>query len=523
AGNWAMERGDAEAALAAYETAVELLPLVAPRELARRDRQYTLRRTAGLAASAAAAAVSAGRPGRAVELLERTRGVLAADALRTPDAPLAALRRDHPELAAEFEELRLQRSPALSEGSAEQRLRHGARWTALLARVRALPGHADFLAGPSLAELRDAAADGPVVLLYATPWRSDALILDPAAPPENPVAVVPLPDLVAEDAGARTERLRAVLAADDEPDDDAFAAFAAQERAQRELHDTLAWLWDAVAAPVLERLGVDGAADRPAPRLWWCPVGFLSSLPLHAAGRHREEPPAGRRRATLLDRTVSSTTSTLRALAHARTRPAAPPSAGTLVVTLPETPHAERLGHAETEAARVAELLRPAGPVTVLRGPAATASAVLDALPRHGVAHFVCHGLTDPIDPSASRLLLADHVERPLTVAALAELRLQDAELAYLSACSTGVTTYRLADEAVHITAAFQLCGYRQVVGTLWPVADAAAAAVAEGFHARRAAGGGSGAHALTGTLVELRDRYPATPSRWAAHVHTGA
>ncbi|MFF5573868.1 CHAT domain-containing protein [Streptomyces luteogriseus] len=184
-------------------------------------------------------------------------------------------------------------------------------------------------------------------------------------------------------------------------------------------------------------------------------------------------------------------------------------------------PRARPLGHAEKEAARVAELLRPAGPVTVLTGTAATSQSVLDALPRHGTAHFVCHGLTDPLDPSGSRLLLVDHRERPLTVAALADLRLREADLAHLSACSTGVTAHRLADEFVHITAAFQLCGYRQVVGTLWRVTDAAAEAVAGAFHARRAAGL-PGAQALTEALLGLRDRYPATPTRWAAHVHTG-
>ncbi|WP_418955370.1 CHAT domain-containing protein [Streptomyces tritici] len=516
AGNLAMDRGDAAAALADYETAVALLPLVAPHELTRPDRQYTLVRTAGLAPSAAAAAVADGRPERAVELLERTRGVLAADALRLPDSAPAALRRDHPELAAEFEELSTAALTTFA-ATAEERLRHGVRWTHLLTRLRALPGHADFLTGPTIDELREAADEGPVVLVYSAAWRSDALILDPGAP----VAVVPLPDLVAQDAAARTLRLRDALRASEDSGDDPFAVFAAQERAQSELHDTLAWLWDAVAAPVLDRLGVDGAADRPAPRMWWCPVGFLAALPLHAAGRHREPPPPGRRRATLLDRTVSSTTSTLGALTRARYWPGASPAAGTLVVAVPEAPGARPLGHAETEAARVAELLRPAGPVTVLSGPAATASAVLDALPRHGAVHFVCHGLTE-LDPSASRLLLADHRDHPLTVETLAGLRMRDTELAYLSACSTGVTAPRLADESVHITAAFQLCGYRQVVGTLWPVTDAAAAAVAEAFHARRAAGL-PGAQALTETLRDLRDRYPATPTRWAAHVHTGA
>ncbi|MEU0693861.1 CHAT domain-containing protein [Streptomyces niveus] len=519
AGNWAMDRRDAKAALDAYETAVQLLPLIAPHELTRRDRQFTLQDSAGLASSTAAAAVAAGHPIRAVELLERARGVLAADALGTSDAALANLRREKPELAAEFEELR-SAAPTAVDGSAEERLWHGVRWAQLLARIRAL-GHADFLAELTIDELRDVAMEGPVVLVYSSPWRSDALVLDPAAPPTAPVAVVPLPDLIAEDAGARTQRLQDALAALHQPGDDPFAAFGAQEHAQTELHDTLAWLWDAVVSPVLDQLGVDGAAHDPAPRLWWCPVGFLASLPLHAAGRHLEPPPVGRRRATLLDRTVSSATSTLRILTQARTCPPASPAAGTLIVALPQTPDAEPLGHAEKEAARVAELLRPAGPVTMLIGPAATSQSVLDALPRHGTAHFVCHGLTDPLDPSGSRLLLADHREHPLTVAALADLRLREAELAHLSACSTGVTAHRLADEFVHITAAFQLCGYRQVVGTLWPVTDTAAEAVAEAFHARRAVGL-PGARALTDALLNLRDRYPATPTRWAAYVHTG-
>ncbi|MEW2812176.1 CHAT domain-containing protein [Streptomyces massasporeus] len=519
AGNWAMDRGDAEAALDAFGTAVGLLPLIAPHELTRRDRQFTLRETAGLASSTAAAAVAAGHPARAVELLERARGVLAADALGTPDSALADLRREQPELAAEFEELR-SAVPTAFAGSAEERLRHGVRWTRLLGRIRAL-GNADFLDGATIDELRDAAGEGPVVLVYTSAWRSDALILDPAAPPTEPVAVVPLPDLIAEDAVARAQRLQDALAALHEPGGDPFAVFGAQEHAQSELHDTLEWLWETVAAPVLDRLGIDGAADRPRPRLWWCPVGFLASLPLHAAGLHRSPPPAGLRRATLLDRTVSSATSTLRILAQARTRPPASPGAGTLVVALPQTPGAEPLGHAEKEAARVAELLRSAGPVTVLTGPAATSQSVLDALPRHATAHFVCHGLTDPLDPSGSQLLLADHRERPLTVAVLADLRLREADLAHLSACSTGVTAHRLADEFVHITAAFQLCGYRQVVGTLWPVTDAAAETLAEAFHARRAAGL-PGAQALTDALLDLRDRYPAAPTRWAAHVHTG-
>lgn len=196
--------------------------------------------------------------------------------------------------------------------SAEERLRHGVRWTRLLVRIRVL-GNADFLDGPTIDELREGAGDGPVVLVHSSAWRSDALILAPAAPPAEPVAVVRLPDLIAEDAVARAQRLQDALAALREPGDDPFAAFGAQENAQSELHDSLEWLWDTVAAPrsstgrLLHHLHPARSCPGPDP-----PVGV--------------------------------------------------PDRGHLVAALPQTPGAEPRGHTEKEAARVAELLRPAGP-----------------------------------------------------------------------------------------------------------------------------------------------------------------
>ena len=71
------------------EAAVLLLPEVAPRFLERGDQQYAIGRFAGLAAEAAAAALSdpavpePQRPARALRLLEAARGVLLSQALST--------------------------------------------------------------------------------------------------------------------------------------------------------------------------------------------------------------------------------------------------------------------------------------------------------------------------------------------------------------------------------------------------------------------------------------------------------
>ncbi|MFD4245376.1 CHAT domain-containing protein [Streptomyces sp. NPDC058525] len=531
----AMARGDATAALAAVEQAVAQIPLIAPRDLARRDRQHLLQGAAGLANTAAEAAVAAGRPERAVELLEQCRGRLQADALPGPDGEVEALRRTHPALAREYEELRAASvrepvAPAPGSGQAEERYRRGERWTALLERIRSLPGHEGFLRPPAIGLLAREAEPGPVVFVYSGPRRSDALVLRPGTAPGHHVEVVPLPLLVAEEALDRMAGLPKVVEAAAGASD-----FTARERAQEEVHALLEWLWDAVAGPVLDHLGIDGSVPEGGPpRIWWCPVGFLARLPLQAAGRHRAPRTPDLLPPTLLDRTVSSTTTTLRALGHSRSRARARrkpggPVPAALVVAMPRTPGAPPLSQATNEAGITAELLAPYGEVSTLVGAEATAAAVRARLRHHGLVHFICHGVGDPADPSRGRLLLADHESRPLTVSEIAGLRLERAELVYLSACGTAVSSPRLADEAVHIAAAFQLSGYPHAIGTLWPVVDRAAAAVAEGFYLRLTHGGtrpadtADAARALNETLRDLRDRYPLTPTRWAAHLHVGA
>ena len=119
----------------------------------------------------------------------------------------------------------------------------------------------------------------------------------------------------------------------------------------------------------------------------------------------------------------------------------------------------------------------------MLTGPEATREAVLAALPGARWAHFACHGSADLADPSASRLLLDDHQTAPLTVVDVARLRLDDAELAFLSACSTARPVGRLADEAIHLASAFQLAGYRHVIGTLWPIGDQHAVDIADDIY----------------------------------------
>jgi CHAT domain-containing protein len=154
---------------------------------------------------------------------------------------------------------------------------------------------------------------------------------------------------------------------------------------------------------------------------------------------------------------------------------------------------------------------------------------VLRLLPDCAIAHFACHGSNDLVDPSASRLLLLDHADDPLTVAALVPVRLDQVRLAYLSACSTAFTgRVELLDEAIHLAGAFQLAGFSQVVGTLWEIDDQLAVVLADSFYRGLCAGAGvpdtsRSALALHDAVRGMRARFLRSPSLWAAHLHVGA
>jgi len=515
-GDLRAEQGDWEQALEGYVVAVDLLHAVAPRHLVRDDQEFLLGRTAGLGAAAAACAVRCGRPGLAVGLLEQARGVILSHAFDA-DSDLTRLREAAPDLAARFEELRdaldtatdTRELPAEEELSApgaraDLRQRLAAEWRELTDRIRAEHPELGLLRPMrdwEESELRATAAAGPVVLVNVSPHGSDALIVT-----EHSIEALPLPDLDPRTTTTRRQTFQDALVRIETPG----TSRKQSQRAQRDVRDTLAWLWRAVTGPVLDRLPA-------ATRVWWSPGGLLGTLPLHAAAPADGAPGA-------LDRVVSSYTPTLRALHHARRRAARPAGDGTLLVSVGHATGQAPLPGARREAEQLAGTLPGA---TLLADASATHSAVVSALRHHAHAHFACHALSDLEHPSGSRLVLHDHTERPLTVRDLARLRLPSVRLAYLSACATLRTSPELADEAVHIVSAFQMAGFPHVVGSLWHVDDVIGAEVALSVYRDLHAGGGTldvarTAEALHRAVLALRDTYPQTPSLWACQVHAG-
>jgi tetratricopeptide (TPR) repeat protein len=519
-----------------FAAAVDLIGRVAPRSLVRSDQEHLLEDLSGVASAAASCCVHAGMADRAVELFEQGHAVLLGQALDAR-TDLTALAEQHPELARQFIALRedLDSSghgalaaevPAVAKKGAAQELRS---WLAhrreaaeafdrVIDKIRSEPGFSRFLLSSPVTDLCTAAADGPIVIVNVSQFGSHALILTSDGV-EQPL---PLGDLTPENVYRRVagflDALDVVSAQ--------LVTSKGQTRAEQRLSDTLGWLWDAVAAPVTERLGITGPPGhgKSWPRLWWCVHGLLSFLPLHAAGHHDTRSAATPN--TLIDRLVCSYTPTIRALAHARRTTANPGERPTsaehqiLAVVMPHTPGAEDLPGAQAEAEWLQEKF--GGQVSVLTGSRATRDTVCQALGRSSWVHFACHGFSDTADPSASRLLLTDHGSRPLTVVEIARLRLRNARLAFLSACSTARPGTRFSGEAIHLASAFQLAGYPHVIATLWPIADQPAAEITADIYTSLAATG-EAATAVHAAIRRSRAQWSHMPSVWASHIHTGA
>ena len=71
------------------------------------------------------------------------------------------------------------------------------------------------------------------------------------------------------------------------------------------------------------------------------------------------------------------------------------------------------------------------------------------------------------------------------------------------------------------MTSAFQLAGYRHVIGTLWPIGDQHAVDIADDIYTALAANGEVAGAVHTATR-RLRRRWTDMPSVWASHIHVG-
>ncbi|KAL9122176.1 MAG: hypothetical protein Q9187_001266 [Circinaria calcarea] len=439
--------------------AVNLIPKLALRSLENSDKQHLLSMVVGLACNLTAVALQVQEaPSVAVKLLEQGRGVLATS-LEEIRTDILDLQGRHPELADQFVSLRDELEPPVTRNNtlftddnrksslqarASRRYDAGKELDKLIFDIRKRPGFKDFLLPPSEKEMQAAARCGPIVVINVSEYRCDALLVE-----QHQIRSLALPHLNSKDIEKKTQRGRL---------------------GSREI---LEWLWDAIANPILDALGfTQPPSGESWPHVWWIPTGPLSKFPLHAAGRHGEGSTQ-----TVLDRVMSSYSSSIKAIIHGRRSRIPEPTQSVqpqaLLVAMRDTPGHRTLPSATDEVAIVHHLYKSMAldPVE----PGRHKQDIVSQLPNCKIFHFAGHGRTHESDPSQSDLLLEDWESDRLTVANLLEMNLRERSpfLAYLSACGTGrINDERFVDESIHLISACQLAGFRHVIGTLWEVDD---------------------------------------------------
>jgi CHAT domain-containing protein len=291
------------------------------------------------------------------------------------------------------------------------------------------------------------------------------------------------------------------------------------------ISETLEWLWDTIAEPVLTKVGFTNSQLEKNfstwPTIWWCPTGLLSYLPLHAAGYHRHERQMPVR--SVMDRVVSVYSPTIRAMKHVRKISGAQRSVETqraLIATMESTPGYARLPLARDEAYYIERVIIDQGiieDVEVEESP--TLAYMSHQLPQVNIAHFACHALST-VEPSDSGILLVDE---NLKIGAISQMRLQAGALAYLSACNTAISkATHLRDECITLSSAFQVAGFARVVGTLWKCEDHMSYNVATQFYNVLESDVTRSAIALHAAISQQRASHPLEPSLWAGYIYTG-
>lgn len=378
-----------------------------------------------------------------------------------------------------------------------------------------------FRKQPLLQDILQATEGGTLVYINPTDIRSDALILR-----NSSLEVLQLPCLRLSDArkqesalqqalrdAARRPRLKSVVG-----------------RANGILKKHLKWMWDTFVRQILDYLGLL-LPDPPSvlPRIWWICCDVLSSFPIHAAGDFDEG-----FRQNALRYCVSSYATTIKTLLFARRKLSLEFSEDEqiMIFAMQVTPESsgQRIGNLDTDG-EVKAIWEQVPSTIQCRSRDSPIRDQAVSLMGSVISHFACHGFSDPLNPSNSRLLLADHQIAPLTVAEISERVIKTSKLAYLSACSSAVNLSQgLADEGLNLASAFQLAGFPSVIGTLWQAFDQTAVKMAGKFY-RHLFRGHSTLHDLTGeqiaralhaASVELSGEDWIFPIRWASYVHFG-
>jgi len=519
----------------------DLLPTVHTNLLDRNDQQFAMSVFAGIVADVCAVLLATGHIEAALEYLERGRAVIISRLLDRRSG-ISDLEGTHPKIARLYQRLvndvntpfRGMKNDVPEAELLKRRRELMDQLDACINEIRSIKGHERFLLSQTLAEMQECAAEGSIVVINATEFRSDAIILT-----RTTIKSVSLPKLSAaktkvlsiEDWARQSRGLPKSIIHQDCPW--SLAGHAARDaklvgapKKDDKFRGSLERLWSDCVRLVIEELGFCKNQSEELPRIWWIGTGLASSLPFHAAGDHS----TGSTENTL-SWAISSYTSTIKALRYARAKKAVADTHSILLVTMPNTPGETDLPGVKAEAKEIRDATQHLYSIQELERP--SKETVQGKLGDFSIAHLACHGFSDLTNPSSSFLALqgnSDSNPEKLTVREILDINLGRAWLAYLSACSTAQNeVLELADENLHLASGFQVAGFRHVVASMWPSNDAICVQVASVFYRSLISGlerdntDRAVAAALHAAVKDIRLRNVERPYLWAQYIHLGA
>ncbi|KAG2131753.1 CHAT domain-containing protein [Suillus clintonianus] len=493
--SWATsaEEMNHESALLAYRTALKFLDQHVTM-LSSSPRHFDVVKVAiaSLAMDAFSCSVRHGALKTAVEMVEQGRAVFWTQLarLRSPLDELSLSGDTGAALEKEFKQLSLGLRSAFHQSTEEspQIRQLTMQWNDVVSRIRMQPDFSRFLLPPLFSDLQKAAAEGPVIIVNASEYSCDALVVLSSQDPVH----VPL-DITRTEVSELSSEFQSIA-----------EQFGCSDH-QLKLVGILRKLWHHAVDPVVQALRVSNV--HPGSRIWWCPTAEFTLLPLHAAG------PYERKRDNLSQIYISSYTPTLTTLVRARERVSRYASTQHFVAIGQANPDkGKELKYVAPELAAIAQCLAPiVSSFTSLRDSLATVQGALDALNHNQWLHLACHGMPNRTQPFDSSFAMRDG---PLMIKDIIRSNWQNPEFAFLSACHTTVGDEKSPDESIHLAAAMQISGFRSVIGSMWSVDDDVARQVVSVFYRNLIDGSGRldctrAAVALHEAVKSLRKKIP--------------
>ena len=500
---WAFQRGSWMEVIEAYSFIEHGMEQWISNQFSRMDKSFSLGGVQGLAAQAAYAHFQLDQLKEAVEALEAGRAQLLREALERqrrdlyslPELGFKDLSEKFIEASGRYDALLAQAHSEIRPADWVEQMEGASREMQSAAEsIRKSAGakhpqYRFFRKSLPLEEIQKQANEAPLVYLAATSSGGMAIIVN-----VTHLKVIELLEL------SNTALRRTVQGPDDEPLLGGYLGaymrwrdncndLNAKDAWSKTLDKTTRWLWETIMGKVLVYLEAKGIREAVL-----IPTGLLGLLPLHAAWTEDLSLPTGRRYA--LDDVTFTYAPSAQALFHAR-QGAGRPTDTLLAVENPDG----TLHFTEPEVKSV--LSHFPGKYNHLLRDQARKEAVVQAIGSSHVLHFSTHGLAGWQEAESSRLKLADG---DLILTELFGLHLDQARLAVLSACETGVPGTELPDEVISLPSAWMQAGMPGVVGSLWSVDDMSTAMLMARFYDLWRDDGLSAPEALRRAQIWLRD-----------------